>query len=70
MTRGTKELVVGLLGVTGLVFLLLGLFTEAWGFGVGLVVAIGIWAVSGLLARFWNVPKWNAQQDRRTRTEV
>ncbi len=63
MTKGTKELIVGALGVAGLVVLLLGLFTDTYGFGVGLVIAIGTWSVSGLFARYWDVPKWNAGRD-------
>jgi hypothetical protein len=62
MTGSPKELVVGVLGVAGLVFFLLGLFTEAYGFGVGLVIGIAFWSLSGLLARYWDVPKWNAHQ--------
>ncbi len=27
-------------------------------FMLGLVIAIGIWLVSGLFARYWEVPKW------------
>ena len=63
MTKSTKELIVGALGVAGLLVFLLGLFTETYGFGVGLVFAIGIWSVSGLSARYWDVPKWNSRQD-------
>ncbi len=63
MTKATKELIVGALGVAGLVVLLLGLFTETYGFMLGLVIAIGIWSVSGLFARYWDVPKWNAGRD-------
>ena len=58
MTKSTKELIVGALGVAGLVLLLLGLFTDSYAFTLGLVIAIGIWSVSGLLARYWDVPKW------------
>lgn len=58
MTENTKELVVGLLGAAGVVVLLLGLLAETYEFMLGLVVAIGIWLVSGLFARYWGVPKW------------
>ncbi len=60
MNKGTKELLVGVLGILGLVVLLLGLFTDLFGFGWGLVLAIGLWSLSGLFARYWDVPKWNA----------
>lgn len=57
MTKKTKQLIVGLLGVAGFMVLLLGLFTNAYEFMLGVVIAIGIWLVSGLLARYWGVPK-------------
>ncbi|MDH3729841.1 MAG: hypothetical protein OES13_01760 [Acidimicrobiia bacterium] len=60
MTSGKKELIVGFMGVAGLVVLLFGLFTDGYKFMVGLVIAIGIWSVSGLFARYWDVPKWSA----------
>jgi hypothetical protein len=63
MTKGAKELIVGLLGVAGLVVLLLGLLTESYDFMLGLVSAIGIWSVSGLFARYWDVPKWRTRHN-------
>jgi uncharacterized membrane protein YccC len=58
VTRDTKQLIVGFLGVAGVVVVLLGLFTEAYGFMLGVVIAIGLGLVSGLLAQYWDVPKW------------
>ena len=58
MTLENKQLVVGLLGVAGVIVLLLGLFTSSYEFMFGLVVAIGLWLVSGLFAKVWGVPKW------------
>lgn len=58
MTNENKQLFVGLLGVAGVVILLLGLFTGAYEFMFGLVLAIGLWLVSGLFAKVWSVPKW------------
>ena len=63
MTNSTKELIVGLLGVAGVIVLLLGLLAETYAFMLGLVIAIGIWLVSGLLARYWGVPKWRPSRD-------
>ena len=63
MTKSTKELIVGALGVAGLVALLLGLFTDTYAFMLGLVIAIGIWSASGLFARYWGVPKWKLRRD-------
>lgn len=58
MTESTKQLLVGIMGVAGVVVLLLGLFTETYEFMFGLVIAIGLWLISGLFARYWGVPKW------------
>jgi hypothetical protein len=58
VAENKKELIVGLLGAAGVVVLLLGLLAETYEFMLGLVIAIGIWLVSGLLARYWGVPKW------------
>lgn len=58
MAENTKQLIVGLMGVAGVVVLLLGLFSESYDFMVGLVIAIGLWLVSGLVAQYWGVPKW------------
>ena len=63
MTNGTKELIVGPLGVAGVVVLLVGLLAETYEFMLGLVIAIGIWLVSGLLARYWGVRKWKRSRD-------
>lgn len=58
MAENTKQLIVSLMGVAGVVVLLLGLFSESYDFMVGLVIAIGLWMVSGLVAQYWGVPKW------------
>lgn len=58
MTESTKQLVVGIMGVAGVVVLLLGLLAETYEFMFGLVIAIGLWLISGLFARYWGVPKW------------
>jgi hypothetical protein len=63
MTQSTKEFIVGLLGVAGLIVLLLGLLVDSYEFMLGLVIAIAIWSISGLLAKYWDVPKWRARQD-------
>ncbi len=55
MTRNAEELLVGLLGVAGVV-LVLGRPAGVYDFMLGLVIVIGIWLVSGLLARYREVP--------------
>lgn len=66
MSVETKRIIVGVLGVAGAIILLLGLFTEAFEFMLGLVIAIGFWLVSGLLANTWGVPKWRLRDQQRS----
>ena len=61
MAESTKELIVGLIGIAGVVVLLLGLLPALYDFMLGLVIAIGLWLLAGLLARVWGVPKWNVK---------
>ena len=57
MSRNAKRAYVSLLGLIGLIILLVGLFTPAYGFIIGLIIAIAIWVGSGILARYWGVKK-------------
>ena len=57
MSINAKRAVTSFLGLIGLIVLLVGLFTEAYKFVIGLIVAIAIWAGSGILARYWGVKK-------------
>ena len=57
MSRTAKRAYISLLGLIGLVILLVGLFTEAYDFMIGLIIAIAIWVGSGILARYWGVKK-------------
>jgi len=53
----TKRAITSLLGLIGLIVLLVGLFTHAYSFMIGVIIAIAIWAGSGILARYWGVKK-------------
>jgi hypothetical protein len=53
----TKRAITSLLGLIGLIVLLVGLFTDAYSFIIGLIIAIAIWAGSGILVRYWGVKK-------------
>ena len=57
MSRNAKRAYVSLLGLIGLIILLVGLFTPAYGFIIGLIIAIAIWVGSSILARYWAVKK-------------
>ena len=53
MSRAAQKAYVSLLGILGLAVLLVGLFTVAYDFMLGLVIAIVIWAASGVLGKYW-----------------
>ena len=57
MSRNAKRAYVSLLGLIGLIILLVGLFTPAYDFMIGLIIAIACWVGSGILARYWGVKK-------------
>ena len=55
MKKREKEAIVKLLGGLGLVVLLIGLFTGLYEFLHGLIAAIAIWILSGVIAKFWGI---------------
>ena len=57
MSKNAKRTYISLLSLVGLIALLLGLFTEALDFKIGLIIAIILWVVSGILAKYWGVKK-------------
>ena len=57
MSRNAKIAYVSLISLVGLIVFLVGLFTPAYGFFVGLIIAIGCWVGSGILARYWEIKK-------------
>jgi len=50
MSRNAKIAYVSLIG-------LVGLFTPAYDFFVGLIIAIACWVGSGILAKYWEIKK-------------
>lgn len=60
MSTAAKKAYVSLLGLVGLVVFFVGLFTNAYDFMIGLIVAIAIWIGSGILAKYWGVKKKKA----------
>ncbi len=57
MSRNAKIAYVSLIGLVGLIVLLVGLFTPAYGFFTGLIAALACWIGSGILARYWGIKK-------------
>jgi hypothetical protein len=57
MSQNAKIAYVSLIGLVGLIVLLVGLFTPAYDFFVGLIIAIACWVGSGILAKYWEVRK-------------
>jgi hypothetical protein len=57
MSRNARVAYVSLISLIGLIVLLVGLFTNAYDFLVGLIIAIACWVGSGILARYWEVKK-------------
>jgi hypothetical protein len=57
MSRNAKIAYVSLIGLVGLIVLLVGLFTPAYDFFVGLIIAITCWVGSGILGRYWGIKK-------------
>jgi hypothetical protein len=57
MSKNAKIACVSLIGLMGLIVFLVGLFTPAYSFFVGLIIAIACWVGSGILARYWEIKK-------------
>ena len=57
MSRAAKNAYVSIFSLVGLIVLLVGLFTDAYGFMIGLIIAIVCWVGSGILRRYWGVKK-------------
>jgi hypothetical protein len=57
MKKKQKDVLVKLLGAIGVIILLGGIFLKLYDFGTGLFVAIVIWILTGVLAKYWGVKK-------------
>ena len=55
MSKNVKRGLVSLVGVLGVIALLLGIFTDIYSFGIGLIIAIALWIVSGVMATMLGV---------------
>jgi len=57
MKKREKEALVKLLGGLGLIILLIGLFTNLYDFIHGLIAAIAIWILTGVVSKYLGVEK-------------
>lgn len=57
MKDNTKKGIVALMGGLGVIALLLGIFTNVYQFGTGLLIAIAIWIVTGAVSIMMGVKK-------------
>lgn len=55
MKDNAKRAYISLISLAGLIVLLVGLFTDLYGFLIGLIIAIALWVGSGILARYWGI---------------
>jgi len=57
MSKQAKTAYISILSLLGLVALLVGIFHLGLSFTVGLILAIVLWVVSGILGKYWGVKK-------------
>ncbi len=57
MKKNEKEALVKLLGGVGFIVLLIGLFTNLYEFMYGLIAAIAVWIITGVVAKYLGVEK-------------
>jgi hypothetical protein len=57
MSPNEKKAINSLLGGVGFIVLLIGIFTDAYEFWVGVIAAIAIWIVSGAVSTWLGAKK-------------
>ena len=57
MKKNEKEAMIWLIGVVGVLFLLVGIFSSEFSFTDGLLIAIVLWIIAGFMRRVWKVEK-------------
>ena len=65
MKKNEKEAMVWLLGVIGVLFILVGIFSPELEFLTGVLIAIILWIIAGFLRRVWKVEKKKPRRKRR-----
>ena len=62
MLKNVKTGLVSLLGGLGLVAFFVGIFTDIYSFGIGLIIAIAFWSAGGVLARVLGIKEETKKQ--------
>jgi hypothetical protein len=57
MQKKDKKLLAELMGAIGFIIILIPIFTGLYAFTYGLLAAIIIWILSGIVAKYWGVKK-------------
>ncbi|MFC2059919.1 hypothetical protein ACFLTZ_02340 [Chloroflexota bacterium] len=57
MSTNAKRAIVSLFGGLGLILLLLGAIGDVYPTSTGVIIMLGCWVVSGVLAKFWGLKK-------------
>jgi multisubunit Na+/H+ antiporter MnhB subunit len=55
MQKRCKTAIVDLLGVIGIIIILVGLFTPIIDFWYGVLIAIIIWLLTGVIKKYWRI---------------
>ena len=55
MSRNTKKGLTTLLGGAGVILFLIGLFTNAYSFWIGFILALSVWIVTGAVSMMMGV---------------
>ena len=62
MSRNAKVAIVRTLGALGLIMILLGALAHIYPTTTGVLIAIGFWAASGILAGYWRLKKGKSEK--------
>lgn len=57
MKNNIKNGIMALFGGLGLIALLLGVFTSVYPFNTGLIIAISIWIITGIVSAFAGIKR-------------
>lgn len=55
MKKNQKQAIVSLISGLGVIVLLVGVFTDIYEFTTGLIIAIALWIIDGVVATFLGV---------------
>ncbi len=65
MSDNIKKGLTTILGGLGLIALLLGIFTDVYSFGVGLIIAIAFWIATGAVATMLGLKKEKIEKEEK-----